>query len=357
MKQKFSLQEVPPLVPNYNSELDNSEIALTYTDRLINSPVFAFPNIQAVTSHNMNDYINAGITPILTPFMDTNYRLADLWKLFKYEQCVKYTCQMLDDLLYVIEDNSAGIDEFKLLLVYLDAADTPVTKVVELIQKAKAISSVAPVHIEIIVSPVISPEVFGIYAKAGADYCVLRSDIPGVPVSYPMGSLISDCHSKWKWELGNKTYIIAGDITDIESGIKAVALGADYIMFSSPMVAAYESMAPFKKSKEFSLRLDNEMTRVYLLTNGQMHPADKLGSFTPTEDNKRTAIRALSLTDFEKSFTTVDQITGNIIYHTVRCGYTIQQFMDSFNNRLKTTMRLTGHRTLTTFCGDPNIYT
>lgn len=357
MKQKFSVQEVQHLLPEYNSELDNSEIALTYTDRLINSPVFAFPNIQAVTSHNMKDYIDAGITPVIMPVCLDQYTVGDLKTLIQYEQWIKYTCDMLADLLYGLEHNTIDIQEFKLFLIYLDATDTPVSKVAVLIQKAKNLNCSAHVHIEIIVTPVISPEVFGIYAEAGADYCVLCSDIPGVPVSYPMGSLISDCHSKRKWELSHKSYIIADNITDIESGIKALALGADYIMFSSPMITAYESMAPFKKNKVCSIKLDGEMTRVYLLTNGQMHQVNNSCIFTPTESNKRTAIKAWTLDNSEKSVYIHDQITGNTIYHTVKCEYTIQQFMDSFNNRLKMTMRLTGHQTLTTFCGGPNIYT
>lgn len=62
-----------------------------------------------------------------------------------------------------------------------------------------------------------------------------------VSINYPMGSLIAECY-KQKTQLGLKTKIVAdGGMRNYSDIIKALALGADYVMIGSTFNKAIES--------------------------------------------------------------------------------------------------------------------
>jgi hypothetical protein len=106
-------------------------------------------------------------------------------------------------------------------------------------------------NIKIMVGNVASPDTFLNLAKAGADYIRIGvgngsacTTTVQTGIGYPMASLIKEC-SIMKYEEGFSTQIVAdGGFRNYSEIIKALALGADYIMIGSIISQSLEASGP-----------------------------------------------------------------------------------------------------------------
>lgn len=156
---------------------------------------------------------------------------------------------------------SYGLKEFKTLFLEKDFRETiPTEKVYALVdianghmnllyQMAKEAKEKYGNQLVLMVGNVASPEIYFQYAKIKVDY--IRCGIGGgagclttvqTGFGYPMASLISECNSLRDGHFSEYGYIVAdGGFRSYSDIIKALALGADYVMCGSIFNKALES--------------------------------------------------------------------------------------------------------------------
>jgi GMP reductase len=133
--------------------------------------------------------------------------------------------------------------------ILIDVANGNMNKIIDIIKHLK--EGYQYRNIKIMVGNVASPDTFLNLAKAGADY--IRIGIGNgsactttvqTGIGYPMASLIKEC-SIMKYENGLSTQIVAdGGFRNYSEIIKALALGADYVMIGSIISQSLEASGP-----------------------------------------------------------------------------------------------------------------
>ena len=205
------------IIPECLSSISSrKEINSSYVGKL---PLFTAPMDKVVDETNVDDFVNNNINVCLP-------------------RHVKYEVVKNDDYFY-----SYGLDEIIDLLnkksqlpkrVLIDVANGHMKK---LYDTAKLIKETFGNNIELMVGNIANPDTYRKYCEIGVDY--IRVGIGGgsacttsanVSIHYPMASLIEEC-AYYKGVYDNPTKIVAdGGFRNFSDIIKALALGADYVM-------------------------------------------------------------------------------------------------------------------------------
>ena len=212
-----------------------------YSDKTL--PIFAAPMTCVVNELNFNYWKESGIIPILP-----RTSLPD-WK---------------DKVKFIYSGSWVGLEEFEKLIsepldqslfkegkirILLDIANGHMRKVLELCKKVRSIYGES---IELMSGNIANPDTYSDYCNAGIDYvrCSIGSGAGCLTTSntgihYPIASLLDEINKR-KAILGIKatTKIIAdGGIRNYSDVIKALALGADYVMIGNLFTSILESAA------------------------------------------------------------------------------------------------------------------
>lgn len=255
---------------------------------------------------------------------------------------------------------SYGFDEFKRIFdtliipegkkVYalLDIANGHMQKVLSYTHKYKTKYGE---QLVLMVGNVASPETFSNLQEAGADY--IRIGIGNgngclttvqTGVGYPMASLIQECKEvrdnnlKRFSRIANSKIVADGGFKKYSDIIKALALGADYVMLGSMLNLMYESC-------------------------GEMVDANNL----PIEQNQQTLerfkngekfyklFRGMSTKDVQKSWGNDSLRTSEGIVTQREVQYTYDTWVDNFKDYLSSAMSYTGYKHVEDFIGSPQI--
>lgn len=221
-------------------------------------PIFTAPMTCVVNEVNLDYWKSCGIIPILPRTSLPNW-----------EDKVNF--------IYTGSWTALGIDEFKKLIsspldkslfkedkirILLDIANG---HMLEIFKLSKEIKSIYGDGIELMAGNIANPDTYADYCNAGIDYvrCSIGSGLGCLTTSntgihYPIASLIEKINEK-KAILGVKatTKIIAdGGIRNYSDVIKALALGADYVMIGGLFTSLLESAAEFENSGTFIHGID-----------------------------------------------------------------------------------------------------
>ncbi len=299
----------------------------------------------------INPFLN-GKLPLFTAPMDT---VIDENNIKEFEKnniniClprnVKYDVIKNDDYFY-----SYGLDEIIELVnsgsklpkkVLIDVANGHMLKLWE---TSKQIKETFGDEVELMVGNIANPETYKKLCEIGVDY--VRVGIGGgsacttsanVSIHYPMASLIRECKDRsYGWE--KPTKIIAdGGFKSFSDIIKALAMGADYVMLGGVFNKCLESCGDSftKDSTDKFNQVSNDTAEKYFNEGGTIYKY----------------YRGMSTKEVQKSWNRAELKTGEGISKYNKVEYTLSGWCENFTDYLKSAMSYTGCRTLEDYCGE-----
>lgn len=227
--------------------------------------------------------------------------------------------------------------------VLIDMANGHMKKLIDVVKRAKERYGDKLI---LMVGNIANPETFEEFAKAGAD--MVRIGIGNgnaclttkqTTIGYPMASLIEECYHIKRLE-GFETKIVAdGGMKDFSDIILALALGADYVMIGSILNKSLESCADTYWLRKIKINQYSRFAR-WLFKN----------KFKLTKK-----FRGMSTKEVQKKWGKKIVKTSEGISKKQNVEYTLQQWVENFEDYLRSTMSYTNSKTLEDFIGEVEI--
>lgn len=320
-------------------------------------------NSTTITSRKqVNPFDDDECLPIFTAPMDTvvDYENTGLFLRNKINVCFprqkefspgthfkSFRSISLDDFIleYVdkIQDLSIKDKNTPSHYVLIDIANGHMKKMMEAIQSAKKKHGT---NIFIMAGNVANPNTYRLLSDAGAD--AVRIGIGNgngclttqqTGIGYPMASLIRECYHK-SLVMDNPALIIAdGGMKNYSDIIKAIALGADYVMVGSMLNKCLESCGETRIFKYIKISTNSKFSH-WLFDNG----------FKLTK-----RFRGMSTKEVQKNWGNEIIKTSEGVVRIRPVEYTISQWTQNFEDYLRSAMSYTNCKTLEEFRGNVNI--
>ena len=260
---------------------------------------------------------------------------------------------------------SYGLDEFieKYILakrmieykdhVLIDVANGHMLKLYNAAKEAKAFYGDKLV---LMVGNVANPETFKEFANIHVDYIRIGIGNGGgclttvqTGVGYPMASLITKC-KQYQYQVnrygGSLTKIVAdGGFKKYSDVIKALALGADYVMLGSIFNKALESAG--ETIRDTSMR-DNDGFAIGQIID--QYSAEALRMFNAGIILRKT-FRGMSTKEVQKSWGKENLTTSEGIVKSHKVEYTLEGWVKNFEDYLRSAMSYCGKKELHEFIG------
>jgi IMP dehydrogenase/GMP reductase len=306
-----------------------------------NLPLMTAPMDTVISEDNFHLFKNQGILPVLpripyptSDWVDYNhflsYSLTDFERLFLRERII------------VPNENR--------ILALIDIANGHMLDLYEAAKKAKIMYGE---DMCLMVGNVANPDTFHKYCEIGVDMVRIGIGNGGgclttvqTGVGYPMASLIKECYDiqKKKFLIGvyspYKTKIVAdGGFKKYADIIKALALGADYVMLGSMFNKCLESAGE---------TFDNHDEKI-----NQYHEDAK--KCFHAEIPLFKVFRGMSTKEVQKAWGKEDLTTSEGVVRRHQVEYTLDGWVKNFEDYLKSAMSYTGKKELHHFVGGVNI--
>ena len=323
----------------------------------MNSPKFDFKDITIVpeavstisSRKNVNPYNELLYLPLMVSPMDTvvdenNYKL--------FESNDIPVCMPRGHKDYPGTFKSISLDEFETYVewyvenedfgdvkILVDIANGHVEKLHKLCEKFVE-NKKSRNHV-LMVGNVANPKTYKKLAQIGVDY--VRVGIGGgsgcltsanTGIHYPMASLIQECY-RYKKKGGYETKIVAdGGFRNYDDIIKAVMLGADYVMLGGILNKCLESCST---TKLFGIPLSSYWSS-YIWYNHKW-----------LKKHLKKSFRGMSTKEVQIKWGRTNLKTSEGITKINDVEYTIEQWTENFTDYLKSAMSYTNSRTLDEF--------
>ena len=317
-------------------------------------PLFTAPMDTVVDETNFELFNNEMIYPILPRTVAIEIRI-------EYSIKNRWAAYSLSEFERIFCNQSEKLEEKNGICALIDVANGHMKKILDLIRGAKNIYGE---NIKIMVGNIANPLTFMRLSNAGADFvrcgigggfgCLTTSNLG---VHMPMASLIAEISElKNKHNLSAKI-IADGGIRNYSDIIKAIALGADYVMCGSIFSKMIESAAPKRCNSEDWSKLPFE-TSIKDLKN-----IFKQGnSWYATYNNERISLGDISI-NFYGMASKEGQIalngsktkTSEGLMKTLHVEYTMHGWCDNFMDYLRSAMSYVGSHTLDEFRKDATL--
>jgi IMP dehydrogenase/GMP reductase len=297
-----------------------------------------------------------GMLPLMTAPMDT---VVDLNNYMLYQQN-RITTVLFRGIKNIPEDYdgfiSFGLDEFIVkflhhrypitndqpIKVLIDVANGHMDKLYETAISAKNKYSDS---LLLMVGNVANPYTFERFCKVGIDY--VRIGIGNgngclttvqTGVGYPMGSLIERCSDIKKVGFYHTKIVADGGFKKYSDIIKALALGADYVMLGSIFNKSLESAGETKNKYGVTIDQYSELTK------------EKFEADIPYYKH----FRGMSTKEVQQEWGKSELTTSEGVVRTHNVEYTLSSWVTNFEDYLKSAMSYTGKNKLHRFIGEVN---
>ncbi len=261
-KLKYSYNDVS-IVPAFISEIKSrSECDPTRFGKL---PIFASPMSTIINDVNFDFWDKSLVEPILPRNVgDTSSEINRIESIKQYIEDGKWVALSLKEfkLLFVNENNILKSDA-KIYRICVDLANGHMLSLYDTITEAKQLSKKRGYELIVMTGNIANPETYSYICRfADVDYvrvsigsgfnCITSTQ---TGIHYPIASLIDEIYKLKQFAIkeirsghGSIKYapnIVAdGGIRNYSDVVKALALGADYVMCGSIFTALLESAAP-----------------------------------------------------------------------------------------------------------------
>lgn len=312
----------------------------------------------------INLFDENGMLPLFTAPMDTvvNESNVDIFKanyiysilprtskdnnaLIQTDQCQWKALSLVDFIQYI--NAFQYLKEKKFILI--DIANGHMQSLVDAVKKAK---EKFKDDIVIMAGNVAHPRAYKILSEAGADYVrigigngngCLTTQQTGI--GYPMGSLIRECYEA-SCSLQKPAKIVAdGGFKKYADIIKALALGADYVMLGSIFNKALESAG-----ETYAANIKHE---------GWTQPGelvDQYSKITKRDFESGTKFykkfRGMSTKEVQKSLGNTNLKTSEGITKMQPVEYTLEGWIENFSHYLSSAMSYCNKKELSYFIGN-----
>lgn len=321
---KYDWNDISIVPESLSSISSRSEINPTYLGKL---PLFTAPMDKVIDNTNIGNFIQNNINICLP-------------------RHIKYDVIKNDDYFY-----SYGLDE---IIELVDKKSTLPKKVLidiaqghmqKLFDTSKKIKETWGDKIELMIGNIANPDTYREYCKIGVDY--IRVGIGGgsacttsanVSIHYPMASLIEEC-AYYKSAFENPTKIVAdGGFKNFSDIIKALALGADYVMLGGIFNKTLESCGEnfMKDSDGQYYQVTDERAKKSFDAGGTVYKY----------------YRGMSTKEVQKSWNRAELKTGEGITKYNKVEYSLEGWCENFTDYLKSAMSYTDSKTLNDFIGE-----
>jgi len=300
----------------------------------------------------INIYNSEGTLPLFVSPMDTVVDLDNYQKFIKegFEVCLPRGLNPNNQEIFV----SLSLDEFETIVnwedwpvfdnekikILVDIANGHMEKLFTLCKKFIEIRK-NPNH-KLMVGNIANPKTYEKFAELGVDY--VRVGIGGgsgcltsanTGVHYPMASLINECY-RIKFSGDFTTKIVAdGGFRNYDDIIKALALGADYVMLGGVLNKTLESCS---QNLLFKLIPLDEVKSKYLWDN-----------FPKLRKHFYKQFRGMSTKEVQKKWGKKKLTTSEGIVKLNKVETTLGSWTENFRDYLKSAMSYTDSKNLEEF--------
>lgn len=313
-----------------------NEISVRYNNGML--PLFTAPMDTVVSDKNMGLFKSNGIMPVLprikSPELD-------------YVSTTEFLSYSLEDFERIFLQTSVIKNHEAPLMALIDIANGHMEDLVRIARTAKMVYDK---NLILMVGNVATPDTFMEYCQVGVDY--VRIGIGNgngclttvqTGVGYPIASLIKECHSYREinsWAL--KTKIVAdGGFKKYSDVIKALALGADYVMLGSILNKALESAGETHKRRDSTLG-GYDIIDQY---------SDEAQQMFDAEIELTKVFRGMSTKEVQKEWGKEVLTTSEGVVRRNNVEYTISGWVNNFESYLKSAMSYTAKKELHQFIG------
>ena len=312
---KFDLNDIT-IVPAVLSDIDSrSEIGLEYF------PLFVAPMDTVLSNDNFKLFKDLGFNIC----MPRGEKVNDLDVFVSFG---------LDEIIDIV--NAKKVLPKKVLI---DIANGHLRKLFNISKRIKEEYDVI-----LMIGNIANPETYRLYSDIGVDYirCSIGSGnncitSANTSIHYPLASLIKECYDI-SCELKTPAKIVAdGGFRNYDEVIKALALGADYVMLGSILSKTLEACSDnYVLGGEFNyIKIDN---------------GDAVLRYKKSEDVYKY-YRGMSTKEVQKKWGRKELKTSEGISKYNKVEYTAQGWTENFTDYLKSAMSYCNSRNLNAFIG------
>jgi IMP dehydrogenase/GMP reductase len=328
---KFDFDDIL-IQPAEISQIESrKQVNVFYNDNYL--PLFAAPMDTVIDDNNYHIFQSAGIKVV-------RHRKAPASEVNLESDFNNFISFGKDEFKKIFLDNGK-VEVCEKYYVLIDIANGHMQSLLDLTQEAKFLYGDAMI---LMIGNVANPETYRIFSDAGAD--LIRTGIGNgggcltsvqTGVGYPMASLIHECYQV-SCGLASPAKIVAdGGFKSYADIIKALALGADYVMLGSILNKALESAG--------DTYLDNSDESI----NQYSRETVDLFNYGTKMFKK---FRGMSTKEAQKAMGKTELKTSEGVSRMQPVEYTLEGWVENFKSYLSSAMSYSNAATLQEFIGN-----